>query len=181
MLSALTEKGVRIDKATFPSVHDGKYRQKSSQEALNLVYRNTNPAPIAMPAPMSVLKKLITSLVIHSRPFLPCRVAPNRLSTFVAKKAATTEIAIALGPLIKPMAAPNNVTAMPPTTEAAVPSADIAPSVPGSTRARVVIRKVFFPYALPISDANVSDNFVAREATKPRINSSLEIPQRESP
>mmetsp|Transcript_3529 Transcript_3529/g.5082 ORF Transcript_3529/g.5082 Transcript_3529/m.5082 type:complete len:86 (+) Transcript_3529:431-688(+) len=53
----------------------------------------------------------------------------------------------------------------PPMMEAIVPSREMAPSVPRGTGWSVVIRNVVFPYALPISDANVSASLVASEAT----------------
>jgi hypothetical protein len=127
-------------------------------------YRNVNPAAIAMAAPISVFRKLITSLVIHLRLGLSCNVAPNILSMLVAMNAAATDISRA-GAGIKPTAHPYNDNSSPPSTAAAVPSADTAPSVPGSTRSRVVIKNVVLPYALPISEANVSANLVDSEAT----------------
>ena len=52
-----------------------------------------------------------------------------------------------------------------PIIPAKVPSILIAPSVPLGTRRNVVIRYVLRPYALPSSEPNVSDNFVAIDAT----------------
>lgn len=129
-----------------------------------VVYKNATPAEIAKTAPMRVLIKLITSLVTHSKFGFPCNVAPNKLSIFVAINAAATEIGIA-GAEINPMLHPYNDNNKPPSTEAAVPSAETAPSVPGSTLSKVVIKKVVLPYALPISEANVSANFVDNDAT----------------
>eukprot|EP00590_Aulacoseira_subarctica_P003899 CAMPEP_0172422896 /NCGR_PEP_ID=MMETSP1064-20121228/9008_1 /TAXON_ID=202472 /ORGANISM="Aulacoseira subarctica , Strain CCAP 1002/5" /LENGTH=54 /DNA_ID=CAMNT_0013163983 /DNA_START=264 /DNA_END=428 /DNA_ORIENTATION=- len=51
---------------------------------------------------------------------------------------------------------------------ATVPSTDIAPSVPGGTLSNVVIKNAVFPYAFPISLANVSASFVASDDTKAR-------------
>jgi hypothetical protein len=67
----------------------------------------------------------------------------------------------------------------PPKNAASVPSADTAPSVPGSTLWNVVIKKVVFPYALPISDAKVSDNLVARDAVKASTKRGAGIPRKE--
>ena len=44
-----------------------------------------------------------------------------------------------------------------------------------------MIRKVVFPYAFPISDANVSANLVEIEATYPSKNSLDDIPNKEGP
>lgn len=119
---------------------------------------------IASAAPINVFRKFITSFVIHLRFGFPCNVAPRRLSMFVAIKAADTEIGMAVVG-IKPTAHPYKVSSSPPSIDAAVPSAETAPSVPGSTLSKVVIRNVVLPYALPISDAKVSASFVERDAT----------------
>ena len=95
---------------------------------------------------------------------MSCNVAPSMLSMLVAIKAAITDITMA-GAEIKPTLHPYNDSISPPSTEAAVPSAETAPSVPGSTLSRVVIKKVVLPYALPISEAKVSANLVDSEAT----------------
>lgn len=99
---------------------------------------------------------------------------------FVAINAARIDMGTA-GALIRPTIQAKSDSKAPPTTDAAVPSALIAPSVPGSTRSKVVIRKVVFPYALPISDANVSDSFVANEAAKPRTYIADGIPRKDAP
>ena len=109
-----------------------------------MLQRNSMPQPIAIAAPIKVLMKLTTSFVIHSRFFFPCRVAPRTLSIFVATNAANIEIGTALG-VRKPTDKPKREIKAPPTIDAAVPSALIAPSVPGETRCNVVIKNVVFP------------------------------------
>lgn len=81
---------------------------------------------------------------------------------FVAIKADTVEMATN-GAEMKPSAYPQSESKNPPNRAAAVPSTETAPSVPGSTRLRFVIRNVVFPNALPISEAKVSESFVAKE------------------
>jgi hypothetical protein len=103
---------------------------------------------------------------MNFNPFLSCNVAPITLSTLVAKKAAKVAIPTPFA-LIRPMAYPLDSQDQPPTTDAALPSAETAPSVPGLTRSKVVIRNVVFPYAFPISDANVSASLVESDATYP--------------
>lgn len=66
----------------------------------------------------------------------------------------------------------------PPIIEARVPSREIAPSVPRGTGFNDVIRNVVFPYALPISDANVSANLVERLATYPNIQALDDKPRK---
>ena len=102
------------------------------------------------------------------------------LSILVAIKAAATEIGTAR-PLINPIDQPYNDKSKPPTAAAAVPSADTAPSVPGSTLSNVVIKNVVLPYAFPISEAKVSANFVAKEATYPSRKRSDVIPKKVGP
>ena len=102
------------------------------------------PHITAIAAPISVFKKLMTSLVNHSRFFFPCKVAPRTLSMFVAINAAKIDIGTA-GALIKPTDKPYNDINVPPTIDAAVPSALTAPSDPGATRSSVVIKNVVFP------------------------------------
>lgn len=148
--------------------------------SVTTIYRNANPAMIAKTAPIRVLMKLITSLVSHSRFGFPWTVAPSKLSMFVAMNAAATDIGIA-GAEISPMPHPYNDSNNPPSTEAAVPSAETAPSVPGSTLSKVVIKNVVLPYALPISEANVSASFVDSDATYPNKKSSDVKPQKVAP
>jgi len=139
------------------------------------------PAAMAIPAPIKVLMKFTTSFVIHFSPSFSWTVAPNRLSTFVATKAATVEIPKADAESNNPIEYPYADRRNPPTTAAAVPSADIAPSVPGSTRSNDVMRNVVFPYALPISDANVSASLVASEVTNPNRYVSRLKPRKAGP
>mmetsp|Transcript_10988 Transcript_10988/g.32540 ORF Transcript_10988/g.32540 Transcript_10988/m.32540 type:complete len:222 (+) Transcript_10988:235-900(+) len=146
----------------------------------NHIPRRNFPAPIASAAPISVFMKLTTSFVIHRKPSFSCKVAPIRLSALVAKNAATVATATP-GTSMRSTAKPYNASASPPTAAAAVPSAETAPSVPGSTLSKVVMRKAVLPYALPISDAKVSASLVARDATYPRTKRSEEIPRKESP
>lgn len=65
--------------------------------------------------------------------------------------------------------------------DTALPWTEAAPSMLGSTRTMVVIRKVVFPYAFPISNSNVSANFVDRVATNPSMYRLDEMPKKESP
>lgn len=99
--------------------------------------------PIESTLPMSVFKKLINSFVAQGCLSF-CKLAPSKLSIFVARKAATNTCGT--NPHDKKLR-PTPAAAMmiEPTTPARVPSREIAPSVPGGTGLRVVMRKVRFP------------------------------------
>mmetsp|Transcript_2 Transcript_2/g.3 ORF Transcript_2/g.3 Transcript_2/m.3 type:complete len:207 (-) Transcript_2:530-1150(-) len=140
----------------------------------------STPPKMAMKAPISVLMKLTTSFVMNSNPSFSWSVAPIKLSAFVARKAAMVDT-MTPGQLIKWMAYPKSDSSRPPTTAAAVPSAETAPSVPGLTRSNVVIRNVVFPYAFPISLANVSASLVARDATYANKYTSDDMPRKDPP
>lgn len=121
---------------------------------------------MAIDAPINVLKKFTTSLDIQANPSFSCNVAPIKLSIMVATNEANVATPTPAMDGTNPTIAYAYIDKSdPPTIEARVPSNEMAPSVPLGTGFNEVIRNVVFPYALPISDANVSANFVANDAT----------------
>lgn len=114
-------------------------------------------------APINVFRKFMNSLVAQGYSSF-CRLAPKRLSMFVAMKAAIMTTGTELH-FIRPRPTPASAMMMEPPTPAKVPSKLTAPSVPLGTGLNVVIKKVRFPKAFPISLAKVSDNLVDRDDT----------------
>ena len=58
-----------------------------------------------------------------------------------------------------------------------LPSVLMAPSVPGGTFFKVVIKYVVLPYAFPISEPIVSESLVAKEAKNPTFRVSIDAGQ----
>mmetsp|Transcript_11638 Transcript_11638/g.20981 ORF Transcript_11638/g.20981 Transcript_11638/m.20981 type:complete len:206 (-) Transcript_11638:554-1171(-) len=144
--------------------------------------RTSTPIAMATAAPINVLKKLTTSFVIHPNPSFSCNVAPIKLSHIVAKNAANVATPNPSNDDINPT--PRYAYAEsdnPPTTDANVPSSEIAPSVPLGTLFKLVIKNVVLPYAFPISLAKVSANLVANDATYPSTHTSFEMPRASTP
>src|SRR6185503_16380828 len=111
-------------------------------------------------APIAVLTALSRSL--SSQPRFSATV-PSTLSARLPSRPARATSTIAAGPY-RPKVAPTRPTRIAPTNPAIVPSALIAPSVPGGTGLKVVIRNVRRPYALPTSEEHVSAAAVATAA-----------------
>jgi hypothetical protein len=118
-------------------------------------------------APIKVLRKFTTSLVIHFNPSLPWRMAPITLLAIFATNAVNTDMA-------SPTTVDTSMTTTyiytksrnPTITEASVPSRNNASSVPLGTGFMVVMRKnVVLLYALPTFEAKVSARLVERDAT----------------
>ena len=72
----------------------------------------------------------------------------------------------------------NTVIIKLPNKPAIEPSILIAPSVPGNTGFKVVIRKVLLPNLLPISLEKVSESFALKLEAKPTMNKFKKLGQR---
>ena len=103
---------------------------------------------MATTAPIRVLIKLTNSFV--NQGIRPCSDAPMYDSAVVAINAAIRHAITAFTLTIMPKVYAKPVNTNDPITPARVPSTLTAPSVPGGTLAKVVIRYVVLPYALPM-------------------------------
>src|SRR4029079_1680471 len=144
-------------------------RELDEERRLALTHHwNAWTRKIAVRAAIAVLAKFRTSLLTMPS---ASRVAPSTLSAnepIVAPMTTTGNVDTG----IRCTAAPIAASATAPRTPATVPPAEIAPDVPGGTRASVGRSHVRRPQALPISLATVSLPPAASAVTNARRDGS---------
>src|SRR5215212_969077 len=111
----------------------------------------------------------VQSTFVSSFPARGAR-APTKLSVTLPKKAASATSSAAPDSVTSPSISPRRAVSPAAARPANVPGTETAPSVPGETFRRVVMRRGTLPTSCPTSDSAVSAKAAPRAATKAAAN-----------